>query len=383
MTESILRKKTIVFAGGGTGGHLLPGIAVAEQLASLGEFQTIFVGSNRIVEQQIIENSGYQHLSLPSSSTSDLKRAPFRFLWHNGRAFLQAIRFLRTKIPSVVIGLGGFASVPVILAASWLKIPIVLLEQNIIPGRANQFLFSRASLVCISFSETEFKCKRSGVNHNQPRVVLTGNPVRQQIVNAGIQKGTAEKSTETSILILGGSQGATAVNDVVLSLLKQTGDDLPMPLHVIHQTGEAGYACVNVTYEWMRKQWPQLRVTVQPFFDDLTEWYTHTDLIISRAGATTLAEIACLGIPTVLIPFPNSIRDHQLINARFYAERGAAFLVEQAPDSNVTAQLLSKAVLDLLNGPEERSSMSQKVHELAYPQAAHRVAEELVELIRD
>ncbi|QDT42416.1 UDP-N-acetylglucosamine--N-acetylmuramyl-(pentapeptide) pyrophosphoryl-undecaprenol N-acetylglucosamine transferase MurG [Gimesia alba] len=381
MTESIRRNKTIVFAGGGTGGHLLPGIAVAEQLVTLGEFQTIFVGSSRIVEQQIIENSGYQHLSLPSASTSDLKRAPFRFLWRNSRAFFQALRFLRTESPAVVIGLGGFASVPVILAASWLKIPIVLLEQNIIPGRANQFLCGRASLVCISFWETQFKGRPSGEQNGPPRIVLTGNPVRKQILEAGIQRESAEKSDETLILVLGGSQGATAVNDAVLCLLERSGDDLPKPLHVVHQTGEAGYESAKDGYGRLKKRGSKLRVTVQPFFDDLTEWYTRADLIISRAGATTLAEIACLGIPTILIPFPNSMRDHQLINARYYVERGAALLVEQAPEPEVTAELLTKAVLDLLNTEEQRSGMSQKVHELAFPHAARRVAEELSGLI--
>lgn len=383
MTESILGKNSIVFAGGGTGGHLLPGIAVAEQLTSVGPYQITFVGSDRTVERQIIENSGYQHLSLPASSTSDLKRAPFRFFWNNSCAFFQALRFLRNESPAVVIGLGGFASVPVILAASWLKIPIVLLEQNIIPGRANQFLFSRSSLVCLSFAETVFKNNRSGIKSGQPRIVMTGNPVRKQIAEATLSTEAAADSAEVLILVLGGSQGATSVNDAVVSMLEQAWDKLPKPLHVVHQTGASGFASVNEAYQRLKRMYPDLRVTAQPFFEDLTKWYTRTDLVISRAGATTLAELACLGLPVVLIPFPNSIKDHQLINARFYVKRGAASLVEQAQESELTTRLLETAVVDLLKADQERSRVSQKMHELAFPQAACRVAEEVVGVIQE
>ena len=145
-----------------------------------------------------------------------------------------------------------------------------------------------------------------GKKRGLPRIVLTGNPVRKQIIEAGRQKESVDKSDETLILVLGGSQGAIAVNNAVLFLLEQSWDKLPKPIHVVHQTGSTGYASVNDAYERLKKQGAEFRVTVQPFFDDLTEWYTHADLIISRAGATTLAEIACLGIPTILIPFPNS-----------------------------------------------------------------------------
>lgn len=380
MTVSISGDQSVVFAGGGTGGHLLPGIAVAEQLTILGINRIRFIGSERSIERQIIEEAGFQHLRLSASSTADLKRAPFRFVWNNSRAFRQAYRFLKTERPAVVIGLGGFASVPVILAASWLTIPIVLLEQNLIPGRANQFLFSRAALVCTSFAETDFGRKRGSKTATGTRIVLTGNPVRKQILKSDSERDSTEGKAETLILVLGGSQGATAVNDAVLAMLEQVGNRLPQTLHFVHQTGEVGYQNSLNEYRRLQDQGLNIRSTVQPFFTDLSEWYQRADLVISRAGATTLAELACLGVPTVLIPYPNSIRDHQLINARFYVDRGAAALVEQTES---IAQDLGERLIELLEVDQCRSRMSDQMHKLAYPQAALTVAQEIVSCIVD
>ncbi|WP_298859329.1 undecaprenyldiphospho-muramoylpentapeptide beta-N-acetylglucosaminyltransferase [uncultured Gimesia sp.] len=381
MTETISDKKTIIFAGGGTGGHLLPGIAVAEQLDSQSAFRFFFVGSNRTVEQKIIESAGYQHLRLPSSSTSDLKRTPVRFLWNNSRAFLQARRFLRKEKPAVVIGLGGFASVPVVFAASRLKIPVVLLEQNIIAGRANQFLFSRSNLVCTSFAETSFK-SADNTKTDQPRIVFTGNPVRKKILKSASSNETIiNKLDRTLILVLGGSQGATAVNDAVVSMLKQCSDVLLCKLHLVHQAGTQDYRNVENAYQQLKETYPELQVTVQPFIENLSEWYSQAGLIISRAGATTLAELACVGCPTVLIPFPDSIGDHQLLNARFFEDSGAAVLVEQSHEITSTAKLLGDVVLTLLTDCDQRDKMRQSMIKISLPQAARDVAVEVTKLI--
>lgn len=375
MTESRLKKRSLIFAGGGTGGHLLPGIAVAEQLASMDNFSITFIGSNRPVEQQIIERSGYQHLGLASSPSNELKSAPWSFFWNNGRACLQARRILRAERPAAVIGLGGFASVPVILAASWLKIPIVLLEQNIIPGRANRFLFSRANVICTSFAETRLPMPHSG----RPLIAFTGNPVREQMT----QFETTQKSepSEMLLLVLGGSQGARAVNQAVLSLLEKGRDALPRRLHVVHQTGEVDWEHAVQRYRKLQVHDSELRVTVEPFIDDLAEWYSKADLVISRAGATTLAELACTGCPTVLIPYPNSIGDHQLINAQFYEAEGAAVLVEQMADAEVTARNLQTAVVELLHDSTKRNSLSEAMQKLALPEASRKVVDEIMALI--
>lgn len=381
MTETTSDTKSIIFAGGGTGGHLLPGIAVAEQLVTLGQYRITFVGSNRPVEQQIIERSGYQHLSLPSSSTSDLKRVPFRFLWNNSRAFFQARRFLMREKPAVVIGLGGFASVPVVLAASRLNIPIVLLEQNTIPGRANRLLFSLSSLVCTSFEETPFEIKMTRKTV-LPQITFTGNPIRKEIVQAvSVKENNATGSDKTTILILGGSQGATAVNAAVISMLEQNLERMGEQLHIIHQTGIFDFANIEQKYEMLRAKNPGLNITVQPFFNDLTKWYRQADLVISRAGATTLAELACAGCATVLVPFPDSIGDHQLINAKFYADRRAAVIVLQAEESSLTSRLLGETIPALLDDDDLRSQMGQAMRELSLPAAAQQVADAVTKLI--
>lgn len=381
MTESGSDEKSIVFAGGGTGGHLLPGIAVAEQLVSLSDCRITFVGSNRQVEQQIIENSGYLHLSLPSSSTSDLRRKPIRFFWNNSRAYAQAKRFLKKENPVAVVGLGGFASVPVVLAASKLNIPIVLLEQNIVLGRANRFLFSRSNVVCVSFAETRFDEKYTK-KKGSPSIVHTGNPIRLEIVKqTGLNEKKMNESELAVILVLGGSQGAAAVNAAVVSMLRQSLDSKFQRLHLVHQTGDRNFAATQGAYHQLQEKYPELAVTVQPFFTDLTKWYQQADLVVSRAGATTLAEIACVGCPTVLIPFPDSIGDHQLLNAQYYAERGAAVLVEQAQDSDSTAKLLKNAIDTLLVDSEQRKQMRHAMHQLSFPHAAAEVAKEVLKLI--
>lgn len=374
MTVPRSENRSLIFAGGGTGGHLLPGIAVADQLVSRGDFSITFIGSSRSVEQQIIQGSGYHHRGLPSASSRDLKRAPWRFFWNNGRAFLQARQFLKSEKPAVVIGLGGFACVPVILAASWLKIPIVLLEQNIVPGRANRFLFSRASLVCTSFAETQFPHPSSGL----PRVLFTGNPVRSFLIQSAPLD--PKHSEETMILVLGGSQGAQAVNRAILFVLEHARSCLPRELHLVHQTGQADWEATKEVYHRLQQADPHLRVTVEPFFTDLKDWYTQADLVISRAGATTLSELACVGCPAVLIPYPNSIRDHQLINARFYEQQGAAVLVEQAADTTRTARKLQTTIEVLLSDKQKLKQMSEAIRSLARPRAASQVAEEIFEL---
>lgn len=381
MTEFHSENKSFIFAGGGTGGHLFPGIAVADQLASQSDCRIVFVGSNRPVEQQIIERAGYEHLRLPSSSTSDLKRASFRFVWNNSRAFLQARRFLRKEKPAVVVGLGGFASVPVVVAASRLKIPIVLLEQNTIAGRANQFLFSRSNLICTSFSETFWGKVRTATSGG-PRIVFTGNPVRNEMQAASSRNAPVGSSEKTVVLVLGGSQGASAINDTVLSLLKEASEEFLEKLHLVHQTGVSDFSNVDETYQAMKKNSPGFQVTVQPFFEDLAKWYSEADFAISRAGATTLAELACGGCPAVLIPYPNSIGDHQLINARFYEDHGAAVLVNQAQDSSSTAKKLGEVTLNLTQDRDQLSQMRQAMLELALPCAARDVADQVSMLIQ-
>ncbi|WP_278466607.1 undecaprenyldiphospho-muramoylpentapeptide beta-N-acetylglucosaminyltransferase [Gimesia maris] len=383
MSPSILDGKSIVFAGGGTGGHLLPGLAVAAELVSRGNCRISFVGTNRSVEQQIIARTGYEHIDLPVSPLNTALRNPFRFFVNHFQAYWKGRSFLRATKPALVIGLGGMASVPVILEASRLKLPIMLLEQNIVCGKANHFLLGRADVICSSFPDTIWN--RSQIETRQkPRVVVTGNPVRTEIrrlAESAPEITSRGKDGEFMILVLGGSQGAVSVNSAVIDMLKRSQDQLPETIRLVHQAGEKDFHRVEKAYERLVDAIPRLKVTVQPFFDELSDWYARANLVISRSGATTLAELACAGCPTILIPYPGSVNEHQLLNARYFEQHRAAAIVEQSPDSQLTAGRLQDTVLKLLFDEGRRMQMAENMRPLALPAAASRVAEEVVSLI--
>lgn len=384
MSHSILDGNTIVFAGGGTGGHLLPGMAVAAELVSRGDCKISFVGTNRSIEKQIIARSGYEHIDLPTYPLQAMFRNPIRFFLNNFRAYWKGRTHLRESKPALVIGLGGMASVPVIVEASLLKLPIVLLEQNIVCGKANHFLLGRADVICSSFPDTIWNS--SQVEKNQkPRVVVTGNPVRteiRQLAEMGQKSTSCSEGDEFVILVLGGSQGAVSVNSAVTEMLERSVDQLPKTIRVVHQAGEKDFTRMEKTYERLLGSIPGLKVTVQPFFEELSEWYARAHLVISRSGATTLAELACVGCPTILIPYPGSVNDHQLLNARYFAQHGAAAIVEQSPDARQTASLLKEAVFKLIFDEAQRIQMATSMRRLAFPHAASLVADEIVALIQ-
>jgi UDP-N-acetylglucosamine--N-acetylmuramyl-(pentapeptide) pyrophosphoryl-undecaprenol N-acetylglucosamine transferase len=197
----VVERTTVVFAGGGTGGHLFPGIAVAEELLCRDpNTHIVFAGSERDVEREIIARQGYEHFALPVVPSSSWKQNPFGFVWKNWAAVRQARRFLSREGSAMIVGLGGFASVPVVWAASSLGLRIALLEQNLVPGRATRWLARRAHLICTSFSDTT---SRLG---NSPKVRITGNPVRRSI--ADLHK-TSVHADGATLLVLGGSQGSS------------------------------------------------------------------------------------------------------------------------------------------------------------------------------
>lgn len=389
------RRLTYLFAGGGTGGHLFPGIAVAEELLHRDpQARVLLVGSERDVERAIVGRHGYEHWPLPVEPPSTLRRRPIRFAWRNWQAFRAAKRILRDEQPAVVIGLGGFASVPVAFAADRIGLPVVLLEQNVIPGRATRWLCRRAAAVCLSFAETTRYLPASA------NVCVTGNPVRREIARLKdvIGRRVLDRRATSTIaaeghprllpslganagaptdhpvlLILGGSQGAEAVNAVML----QAAEKLRRMLtgwQIVHQTGEREFEAVCRDYRRLG-----LRATLAPFFDDVAPWYHRADLAVSRAGATTLAELACAGCPAILIPYPHAIGDHQTMNARFYESGEAARVVAQKADLRETAGELTTQLQPLLADSTLRDKMRLAMSHLARPDAAAEVADCIVQ----
>ncbi len=355
---------TLVFAGGGTGGHLFPGIAVAEAVrARLPRANCIFVGSGRALEKDVVERHGFVQHALPVEPSTDLFRKTVRFAWRFWKSWRASQRLLRDERPRCVVGLGGFASAPVVLAARGQKIPIVLLEQNIVPGRATRLLARWASEVCLSFTET--------ARHLPPasKCTVTGNPLRAEVAALFHETIPDPAQGKPVLLILGGSQGARAVNDAWLDAAAALGTQLS-DWRIIHQTGAHDVDAVRARYTALK-----LVATVEPFFSDMAALYRRTGLIVSRAGATTLAELACAGCPAILVPYPDAIADHQLQNARKFAHAGGAAIVEQVVEPRETAEVLAAAVAPLLSDDARLQVMRAAMRQLARPDAAAAVAD--------
>ena len=369
--QAVTAAPTCLFAGGGTGGHLLPGIAVARKLiARNSSTRVLFVGSQRPLERQLVEAHHCSHQGLLLAGLPLLRRNPFRFGWTNWQACRTAAKLLDQERPQVVIGLGGLASVPLVLAAARRKIPIVLLEQNVIPGRATRWLSRLAQTVCTTFGETARLLPACA------EVVQTGNPVREEIAALAAARTVAPPGIST-LLILGGSQGAEGLNQGVLHLIRSNTEAF-RGWQIVHQTGANQCQQVREAYRSL-----QLDSVVEPFFHDLTPWYRQATAVISRAGATTLAELACAGLPTVLVPYPHSADNHQLRNAEVFAAAGGAVTVGQGGAADQTGRSLAEVLLPVLADESRRAAMREGMWKLARPEARERVIAEIDRLTGD
>ena len=297
------RARTYIFAGGGTGGHLFPGIAVAQELQQREpDSRMLFVGSDRDLEQSILARYDLEHRSLPVESLRTLTRRPLRFLRRNWQAWRSARQLIRDEQPAVVIGLGGYASAPIVWTAARARIPVVLLEQNVIPGRTTRWLARSAAVVCISFPEATSRLP------SLVRVEVTGNPLRREIADLHANSAVATVS-QRELLVLGGSQGADSLNETATAAAQILRDELST-WRIFHQAGPRQVEEVRGVYKSL-----SLVATVQPFFDDMAERYRAASVVVSRAGATTLAELTCCGLPMVLLPYPHAADNHQLANS--------------------------------------------------------------------
>ena len=359
------------FAGGGTGGHLMPGLAIAAGLrAREPGCRIIFIGSDRPLEQTILKDAADAHYAVPVASSQIGLRNPIRFVWRNWRGYRYARAILKQERPRAVIGLGGFVSAPGVYAAARCGVPNLILEQNAVPGTATRWLCNHADLVCLSFPAMD------NLPERHARQVLTGNPVRREIMDAARRAQGAVQAQRT-LLILGGSQGATGVNEAVLRLIAA----MPSAFRgwrIVHQTGaehlagvRARYAEAGVPHE------------VESFFSDMPQRYQQATLVISRAGATTLAELACAGRPAILIPYPRAAYDHQRLNAEMYTLAGGARLVEESRDASITADRLGQALLPLLHDPHAIVLMRQKMRAVAVPGATDAILDLLKRLLQE
>jgi UDP-N-acetylglucosamine--N-acetylmuramyl-(pentapeptide) pyrophosphoryl-undecaprenol N-acetylglucosamine transferase len=346
-----------LIAGGGTGGHLFPGVALAEELRARDPGATIrFVGTKRGIEARVLPDLGWDLATIEVSGLKTVGVAgAIRGLFRLPRALWQARRIVKEFAPDAVIGVGGYASGPVVLMARLRGIPTAICEQNSIPGLTNKILGRIARVVFLSFEESKrfFKPKK---------IKLSGNPVRRELVGKLLAGDAAPADGKTHVLVCGGSQGAVAVNELAAAALAALAKT--HAIAIVHQTGEkdleptrARYAAAGVAAE------------CHAFIKDMASAYGRADLIIGRAGATTVAELAIAGKPAVFIPYPHAADNHQEINAREMADAGAALMFRQ---SELTADVLAAALVPLL-ASERRAVMARAMKALAKPGAAAEV----------
>ncbi len=297
------------------------------------------------------------------------RRHPLRFVFGNWQAYRLALKMLDAERPCAVIGLGGFASVPTVLAAIRRRIPTIILEQNTIPGRATRFVSRWAGAVCVAFKDTASRLPASA------RVVHTGNPVRPGVASLHRRRDVLVSATPPTLLVLGGSQGAESLNEAVVGMLSQTSPPLK-GWRIVHQTGPGQHDAILKIYDNCG-----LLHVVESFFDDLSEWYSQAAIVVGRAGATTLAELACAGLPAVLLPYPHAADNHQLANARAIAAAGAAVVVEHEQTSWQTSAKLAATLAALVDDAVRLAAMREASLRLARPDAARNVAAVLQSLI--
>jgi UDP-N-acetylglucosamine--N-acetylmuramyl-(pentapeptide) pyrophosphoryl-undecaprenol N-acetylglucosamine transferase len=351
---------TIVVTGGGTGGHIYPALAVAEALVKVRpDVGVVYIGAAGGMEERLVKERG---ISFTGVAARKLRRlaSPDTLLTLAVlcRGWSQARRHLRRLAPASVLGTGGYVAAAAVLAASSLRVPIVLHEQNAIPGRTNRWLARRAQRVCVTFEDSLSAFPAD-------RAVVTGLPIRDDVV-APVGRDEARRSLAIPtdsfmVLVLGGSQGAVAINRVVREALAA----LPQGVFVMHQTGaqdsETGPQANANRY----------RALAYLDAETLPLAYRAADLVVSRCGASTLAELAANGLPAVLVPYPAAYADHQTANARAVTSRGAGILLPQA---DLTPEALTAHITSLMNDRGKLAAMASASAALSRPHAAEDVA---------
>ena len=362
-----------ILAGGGTGGHVIPALAIANELKKSYGCECLFMGTARGIENRLVPAAGYP-LELVRvgalKNVSLMTRAKTAF--NLPRAVWQASGMINRFAPDVVIGVGGYASGPAMLAAVVKHIPTLAFEPNVVPGFANRVVARFVSAAAVHFEETA-KYFRHGE--------VTGVPVRQAFFeipsksppsfakNAKGGWGNPNKGWGT-LLVFGGSQGAHAINEAMIRCLPVLLREAP-GIHSIHQTGERDYNDALAAYQKMQEAGAGGAFQVFKFIEDMPAAFGRADLLVCRSGASTVAEITAAGKPAIFVPFPRAADDHQRVNAEALARHGAAVVVEE---SKLEGVWLAETIAALLGEPPRLERMSRAARELAHPNAARDIA---------
>jgi UDP-N-acetylglucosamine--N-acetylmuramyl-(pentapeptide) pyrophosphoryl-undecaprenol N-acetylglucosamine transferase len=347
----------VILAGGGTGGHVIPALAIANELKKSYDAECLFIGTARGIENRLVPAAGFplQLVRVGAlknvSLTTRLKTA-----FDLPRAIWDAGRMINQFAPDVVIGVGGYASGPAMLAAVVKHVPTLAFEPNVVPGFANRMVARFVSAAAVHFEETA-KYFRHGE--------VTGVPVRQAFFDIVPKQGGVP-----TVLVFGGSQGAHAINEAIFHCLPVLLREAP-GIQIIHQTGERDYNDALAAYQKISESASSFKFEVSKFIEDMPAAFARADLVVCRSGASTVAEIAAAGKPAVFVPFPRAADDHQRINAEALAKHGAAVVVEE---SKLEGVWLAETISALLQDPRRLETMSHAARDLSHPNAARDIA---------
>jgi UDP-N-acetylglucosamine--N-acetylmuramyl-(pentapeptide) pyrophosphoryl-undecaprenol N-acetylglucosamine transferase len=343
----------VILAGGGTGGHVIPAIAIAQQLQKDYAAEVLFIGTARGIENRLVPAAGFalKLVQVGALNRVDLKTR-VKTVFDLPRAVWDSRRILSEFRPDVVIGVGGYASGPAMLAAILSRVPTLVFEPNFVPGFANRLVAPLVSGAAVHFAETGRYFRHCEV---------TGVPVREAFFQIASRNNAGPKT----LLVFGGSQGAHAINQVVMDSVADLRQRVPR-IHIVHQTGERDYNDAQAAYGKLGDSVEAFR-----FIDDMPALFEQADLLVCRSGASTVAEVTAAGKPAIFVPFPRAADDHQKRNAEALERAGAAVMLEE---SKLNRHNLVEVVCQLFSDPSQLKKMGDAARKLSHPNAARDIA---------
>lgn len=366
-----MKPKRIIISGGGTGGHIYPAVAIANELKAIDpQIDILFVGAEGKMEMQKVPKAGYQIVGLPIAGFNRSNLAanigfPFKLI----KSVAQARKIVKAFRPDVVVGVGGYASGPTLFMASLAGVPTLLQEQNSYAGVTNKLLAKKAAKICVAYPNMEAFFPKE-------KLILTGNPVRKDIAEIGFSKEESLahfglSTTQPTLLIIGGSQGARSINEAIYQGLDELLAD---GLQLIWQTGTS---FIEKAKQLVEKQ-GKGQVFVADFIYEMDKAYQAADFVISRAGALSVSELSLAGKPSILVPFPLAAEDHQTQNAMSLVNADAAWLVADKDTQN----LLVRKAIELANDTKAKAQLAINIKQFARPNAGKQIAEEVLKLVK-
>lgn len=351
----------ILIVAGGTGGHLYPGISVAKKLIEK-QHKVLLVIRAKELEIKAVSAAHLEYATIAGTGLKKSLAGLIKFGLQFLKGFGQAKSIMARFNPEVILAMGNYLSLPLAIAGWQRKIPVVLHEQNCLPGKATKFLAKKAAAICVSFVDSAAYLK-----NYESKIVFTGNPVRPEMLAAGTQPRDHQPG---NILVFGGSQGAHSINLAMVEALDRL-ESVRTKMTLTHLSGTKDQLLVEKGY-----QERNFNVSLSPYLNDMHEAYLRASLVVARAGAATLAELAYFGLPSILIPYPYAAEDHQRINAEVFVKAGAARIIL---DQDLNSQTLANNIIEMIQNETVLQQMSKAAQKLAQPEAAENIVKVITE----